>query len=125
MGVSIYYTAKRDRPLSAEEHVRIHCVVDNYAVEDQIDRYLASGQGPNWQSFFVYDSSDPSEPGVIFEGATGLPDNSEDAIRAGVQHWCAALSAIRRVVPDAEWRVYIEDCAIRWDQRKQHFDPWT
>jgi hypothetical protein len=125
MGTAIYYTAKRNMPLSADEHARIRRVVDDYAVEDRINAYLATGKGPNWQSFFVYDPNDPTEPEIIFEGATGLPNNSDEAIRMGVQHWCVALSEIRRVIPDAEWHVHIEDCAIRWDDKKQLFDPWT
>jgi hypothetical protein len=125
MGTSIYYTAKRDRPLSVKEQARIQSVVDSYSVENQIDRYIATEQGPNWQSFFVYDSSDPTEPGVVFEGATGLPDNSEESIRTGVQHWCAALSEIRHVIPDAKWHVHIEGHEISWDQKTQQFHPWT
>ena len=125
MGTSIYFIAKRKRRLSAEEQARIQRVISDYAVEDQIDRYVAAGQGPNWQSFFVYGPDDLTEPEVIFEGATGLPDNSDDAIRTGVEHWCAALSEIRRVIPDAEWRVHIDDCDIKWDHKRQQFDPWT
>jgi hypothetical protein len=127
VGVSIYYSAKRDRPLSAEEQARIQDIVDKYSVETQIDKYIASGEGPNWQSFCVYDSDpdDPTEPGVVFEGATGLPTNSDDAIRTGVEHWCMALSEIRRAVSDAEWSVHIEDCPIRWDHKRQQFAPWT
>jgi len=124
MGISIYYTVKRDTPLSAKEREDIKSVVDAYAVEDRIDQYLATGQGPNWQSFFIYDPSVPTEPGVVFEGATGLPDNSDDAYKMGVEHFRAALSKIRRVISNAQWLVHIDDCTIKWDEQKQQFDPY-
>jgi hypothetical protein len=124
VGVSIYYTAKRNWPLSAEERAGIKRVVDHYAVEDRIDTYCATGEGPNWQSFFVYDPGDPTEPDVVFEGATGLPNNNEEAFGIGVAHWCAALSKIRRLIAHAEWRVHIDDRTIKWDEKRQRFDPY-
>ena len=65
----------------------------------------------------------PAEPDVIFEGATGLPDNSEEALWTGLQHWCNALTEIRHALPDAEWHVHVDDHDIPWDPAAQAFDP--
>lgn len=49
----------------------------------------------------------PQKQIVIFEGATKLPDNSENAVWDGLQHWCSLLSEIRRIIPDADWQVNV------------------
>jgi hypothetical protein len=65
----------------------------------------------------------PTEPGVIFEGATKLPDTSEDDCWTGLQYWCSALSEIRRILSDAEWDVHVDDHQIAWDKEAGSFDP--
>ncbi|HEY4259500.1 MAG TPA: hypothetical protein VGM98_05055 [Schlesneria sp.] len=114
MSISIYYSARRAKPLTAAERAKISRIKAKYAVEAAIDEYDRTGEGYNWQSFFIYDPSDPTEPDVIFEGATGLPDNSEDAVWDGLQHWCKALTEIRRVLKDANWDVHVDDHEIVW-----------
>ena len=88
-----------------------------------IENYLQTGDGYNWESFCIYDPNDPTEPDVVFEGATKLPDNSEDAVWGGLQHWCAALTEIRRIIPDADWDVHVDDHEIQWDEAVGAFDP--
>jgi hypothetical protein len=123
MSISIYYTARRERPLTQNEEVSISGLLDAYSVEEKIKERERTRKGPNWSSFFVYDSASPSEPGVIFEGATQLPDNRAKNLWIGVQHWCALLTEIRRVLPDADWDVHIDDHDICWDNAHQEFDP--
>ena len=123
MSISIYYTAVRAHPLNENEAAQISTIVEQYSVDDQIEAREQSGEGPNWESFCIYDPADPSEPNNIFEGATKLPDNSEEAVWVGVQHWCQALSAIRNVLADAKWEVRIDDHIIPWDDASQGFDP--
>jgi hypothetical protein len=79
MSVSIYYTVRRDRPMTDAERQLIREAIDRHSVEDQIRERARTGAGPNWESFCIYDSTVPTEPDVIFEGATKLPDNSEEA----------------------------------------------
>ena len=105
------------------ERAKISVVERAYAVEDQLEEYLLSGSGLSWESFCVYESDDRTEPTVIFEGATKLPDNTEDAMWVGIQHWCSALTAIRRVLPDAKWEVHVDDHPIQWDDDSNAFDP--
>ena len=123
MSMSIYYTAKRETPLTSSERAKIEQLCDAFAVESEIKAYLRTGQGPNWESFCVYESAKGENPNVIFEGATGLPTNSQDHLWEGVQHWCGLLTEIRRTLPDAEWDVRVEDHEIHWDETNEAYDP--
>ena len=123
MSMSIYYEARRPTPLTASEREKVDAILREHAVEDQIEAHMQSGEGPNWESFCVYDPAEPTEPGVIFEGATALPDNSEEASWLGVLHWTSALTQIRRGLPDAAWDVRVEDHDIYWDAETQQYDP--
>jgi hypothetical protein len=123
MSSSIYYAARRPEALVSSEREAIKRLVAKYAIENEIERYTRSGVGPNWESFCIYEQPSFSEPGVVFEGATKLPDNSEQAIWRGAQHWCALLSEIRAAIPRASWRVHIEDHDIAWVEERSAFDP--
>ena len=122
MGISIYYSARRSTPLSSSEQKAIESVDERFSVDEAILRYCETGEGPNWESFCVYDPND-EEPDVIFAGATGLPDNSEEALWQGLQHWCSALTEIRRALKDTEWDVAVDDHEIAWDEETEMFDP--
>lgn len=121
MSVSVYYTAFRKADLSPEERRAVAAIKSKYSVNGRIEEYLKTGKGLNWESFIFYES--PLSPGAVLEGATSLPDNSEDATWIGVQHWCNALSELRRQIPDATWHVHVEDHDIPWDDLRQEYDP--
>ena len=126
MGISIYYSARRTEPMTSVEQAAISSLIAEYAIEEQLQDRDRTGEGPNWESFCVYQLDDPhfpAEPGVIFEGATGLPDNSEDNFWLGIQHWCALLSKIRRAVGSAVWSVHIDAHDVYWDEERQEYDP--
>jgi hypothetical protein len=125
VSTSIYYEARRSRPLDPSEQEAIARIEKAYAVEAQIERYASTGEGPNWESFCVYDPADPTGPDVVFEGATKLPDNSDDHTVTGVTHWCRALSEIRLVLADADWWVHIDDADVPWNEELQQWDPWA
>ncbi|AEV68230.1 hypothetical protein [Acetivibrio clariflavus] len=121
MSVSIYYTARRNKPLTKEEQQAIDSLIKEYSVEKEISEYLETGKGFNWEPFCVY-GPDPSEPDIIFEGSTRLPDNSKEAIWEGLQHWSLLLSAIRCVIPDAKWNVHVNDHELIWDEEYSEYD---
>lgn len=123
MSISIYYTARRATPLTDGERLAIAEIEAKFSVEDKIRQQESTGNGFNWESFCIYDPARPSESDVIFEGATRLPDNSEDAVWAGLKHWCRALTEIRRNISDAEWDVRVDDHEIPWDESAHEFDP--
>jgi len=121
MSISIYYAAVRKRGLTEPERAAVTAIKDRYSVNSQIEHYLQTGTGLNWESFILY--APPLSPGAIIEGATKLPDNSEDALWVGMQHWCKALSELRRLIPDAIWHVHVEDHHVQWDEEQQAYDP--
>jgi hypothetical protein len=121
MSVSIYYEAKRVPSLTPAEKAIVNAVIAKFSVDEAIEKYMETNEGLNWESFGFYE--EPFAPGVILCGSTALPDNAEDAVWIGLQHWCAALSEIRRLVKDAVWDVRVEDHKLHWDESKQAYDP--
>lgn len=119
MSISIYYTATRNVPLTPSERSAVDSLVAGSSVDDQI----ATGTGLNWESFCVYDPANPTTRDAVFEGATKLPDNSEDAVWFGLQHWCKLLTAVRHAITDSDWHVHVDDHDIPWDASACEFDP--
>jgi hypothetical protein len=123
MGISIYYSARRSRELSEAEQARIRRVVDAHSARGRIDEYEQAGIGWNGEGELClyrppFDSSD-----ILLEGATKLTDTTEDVFWDALQHWCRALSEIRRLLPDAAWEVHFDDHEIPWDEARQEYDP--
>lgn len=121
MSVSIYYEAKRATPLSPAEKQKVSELVEKFSVDKYIENYLETGEELNWESFSFYE--EPCDPGIILNGSTSLPDNTPEATWTGIQHWCAALTEIRRVLKNADWVVQVDDHEIGWNDSKQMFDP--
>ncbi|HEY8747177.1 MAG TPA: hypothetical protein VIM11_04335 [Tepidisphaeraceae bacterium] len=121
MGISIYYTAKRKHAMTESEQTAVIAIKAKYSVHELIEQYCRTRNGLNWEDFTLYDPT--LTVGAIIEGATGLPDNSEDALWIGAQHWCKALSELRRLIPDAAWDVHVEDHDIHWDEDRLAYDP--
>ena len=123
MGISIYYSACRDRPLTPDERLAIDVAVSRLPVETLLVECSVQEGECNGEAFCLYDTDEDTEPGVVFEGATKLPSNSDEVIWAAVQHWCRLLSEVRRVLPDADCRVHIDDHEITWNEELRAFDP--
>jgi hypothetical protein len=122
LSISIYYTARRAHGIAPPERVAIESLRAEFSVNDEIDDYMRTGHGLNWESFCVYSVGPRTEPGVVFEGATKLPDNTDDAIAMGVQHWAALLSRIRQALPGATWHVHVDDNDLVWDDDAGEYD---
>jgi hypothetical protein len=123
MSISIYYTARREQPLSPAEHAAVDGIRASYSIRGQVERYVQTRQGHNGENFRIYDRDNPTEAGIVFEGATKLPDNSEDALWELLQHWCKLLSEVRRAVLNAEWHVRVDGHDIPWDGEAREYDP--
>lgn len=67
MSVSLYYTAKRDYPISAQKQEACWKVAEHYIQDYPL--------GEMYEVFCVYDLDEGSEENVIFDGATKLPLN--------------------------------------------------
>lgn len=113
MGVSVYYSARRERPLTEQEADAIDAIV---LTNEAIGR-------PHYESFCVYDRSEPFEPNAIFEGATKLPRSTEEEFWNEILHRCRTLTLVRRLLRDAEWDVRIDDLIVYWNAERQEYDP--
>ena len=123
MSVSIYYQARRSKPLTRSESLLVKMIVQFFSVDSRIKKYLETGEGLNWESFCLYEK--PTAPDLVIEGATKLPDNTKDADVHGAEYWCAVLSFLRLAISDAEWTVTIEDHPIKWDETNRKYDQRT
>lgn len=126
MPISIYYQAQRKSPLSQAEVERVGAIAEKYSVDSKIEELLRTGVGLNWESFDFRTNVSLGglfKKGVVFEGATKIPDNTENATWEGVQHWCACLSELRCALPECVWRVTVEDHVIQWRASTNSYDP--
>jgi hypothetical protein len=121
LSIAIYYSVSRDTGLNELERAAIADVKEKFSVHRLIERYTEAGDGLNWEDLSFY--YPPLSPGLIIEGATNLPDNTENALWLGVQHWCEALSEVRRQISGGVWSVHVDDHEICWDEARQAYDP--
>ena len=105
MSVSLYYTARRDYPISVQEQEACRKVVEHY-----IENYPL---GNIYERFCVYDLDEAFEEDVIFDGATKLP------VHKGIKHfekvhdyWADCLQDIIYLLPGAKWYIHIDDTDV-------------
>ena len=123
MSVSVYYTARRPFELSKAEQTGIERVIDRYSVRGPDQQYHRTGVGWNGEDFCLYAPPFDS-PDVVLNGATKLPDSTEDVFWDAVQHWYQAVSEESAgLLPYAVWHVHVDDHEIQWDEGRQEFDP--
>ncbi|MBP3959552.1 hypothetical protein J8F10_30275 [Gemmata sp. G18] len=123
MGVSIYYEARRDHPLSTAERQAIADIDRRHALASGANETGEWVNAPYWESFCIYEPNEDTEPGVIFEGATKLPLTTEDEFWEAIQHWCRVLTLIRRVLAGATWSVDIDHRPVVWNGERNEYDP--
>lgn len=122
MSISIYYSADRDHALTPEEQRAIDACIAKYPPPAPKRRFFLF-KGEEWETFCVYDITPRTQASRIFQGATKLSGPGSAEIWEGVQHWCALLTEIRRVVPDAKWSVSVDDQQIVWDDEARMYRP--
>ena len=106
MSVSLYYTAKREHPMSGQEHT---------ACKETVERYIAEYPlGDIYEGFCVYDlDKEAQDEGVIFDGATKLPlDEGESHFKEVLDYWADCLQEIINLLSGAEWNIHIDDADI-------------
>ncbi len=105
MSVSLYYTAKREYPITKQEQEACLKTAEHY-----IDEYSL---GDMYEGFCIYDNDEASEQNVIFEGATKLPlDEGEEHFGEVLDYWADCLQEIIEILPDAQWDIHIDDADI-------------
>lgn len=105
MSTSLYYTAKRDAPISPRERDACRRVAEHSIAEYPL--------GDMYEPFCVYDPDAPSEKDVIFEGATKLPTHKGTGHFAKVyDYWGDCLQEIINLLPGARWHIHIDDTDV-------------
>ena len=108
MGVSVYYTCRRNYILTDSEGQEITAIIDKYN--------LGFKMKDIGETFCVYDY-ERDEPTVIFAGSTKLPfsDDFEDTLHA-LFYWLTCLTDIRRSISNGDWHVHLDDTDAIWDE---------
>ena len=109
MSVSLYYRARRTAPPSEAEAAAVERIAaahqESFPYEDEESLYLYED---------LYEGGG-SEPGEILAGSTKLP-LEEDRMMPVIVHVLDSLTELRRALPGADWRVYMDDLDIPWDE---------
>jgi hypothetical protein len=110
MGISIYYDAERNYPLTDEENADIEEIVEKY--NNEKDKKFRNGE-----DFYIYEY-DTEEPETIFSGATKLAMSSINPMITAkcCIYWVKCLTEIRSVIEDAEWYAGMDDTELEWDE---------
>ncbi|MFE3189900.1 hypothetical protein ACFXHA_12895 [Nocardia sp. NPDC059240] len=107
MGMAMYFSATRERPLEVGEIAEI---------DRGLEAIAEKGKEP-----YSIDDDGAREPGTIFSRWLQLPKTA--AAWDAIHRWSVLLTHIRRHVPDAEWLVTVDDHEIVWDEQLRAFDP--
>lgn len=113
MSMGIYYKARRDRALSAEEENRIGEISEKYWAEyPRKDMY----EGPG-----TFTADD--EEGEVYSGVLRVPIEFIDddlqgmnAMKEFLDYWLKWLTDVTRVILGAEWEVQFEDVPLIWEE---------
>jgi len=105
MSVSLYYTAKREQPISKQEQEACQKVVERYIAEYSL--------GDMYEGFCVYDLDRPLETDVIFDGSTKLPlDEGEEHLMKVLDYWADCLQEIINILLGAQWHIHVDDTDV-------------
>lgn len=102
MSCSLYYTAKRNMPLTYTENRTINNIVEKYNSE-----YPFSEKA---EDFCVYNTT---KNGVIFSGSTKLPYIDDFELSFEIcEYWLECLTEITKVLHDCQWNVSLDDVSL-------------
>ncbi|MEU1473515.1 hypothetical protein ABZ434_35555 [Streptomyces sp. NPDC005761] len=112
MSVSLYYHARRATPLTEAESRSVECVVA---------AHMASFPYEEEESLYLYEAS-ASEPQEIVDGSTKMPFEP-GRLMPVIAHVLDSVTELRRALPDAEWRVHMDDLDVPWDETEGYTLP--
>ncbi len=103
MSISLYYTAKREYPITAQEQEACRKAAEQYIADYPL--------GEMYEPFCIYDLDTGED--IIFQGATKLPIDGGEAHFAEVHdYWSDCLQEIIGLLPDAQWHIHIDDVDV-------------
>lgn len=112
MSVSLYYSARRATSLTEAEAA---------AVERVAAARTASFPFPDEEALCLYDDGG-REGDALLAGATKLPLDPGRVLPA-LTHHLESVTLLRRALPDAAWRVHLDDLDASWDARDGYGFP--
>jgi hypothetical protein len=148
MGLTLYYTAERDTPLTDAERAEVTRLVAAYPLDKCADPRPPAGQDDLVVARYTEDlAGEPAtdadedadeddeedlgealefyppaadQPQVILHGSVQPPSDPQKFVNA-VNYWCELLAKIRIAVPGAQWVVSLDDNQISWNETQQRY----
>ncbi|MFF3731333.1 hypothetical protein ACFYXM_13690 [Streptomyces sp. NPDC002476] len=112
MSVSVYYSARRQEPLTGPETAAVGRVVAartaSFPYDDEEDLYLYDLGG--------------DEDDEILAGSTKLPIEPDRWLPV-LTHVLDSVTELRRAVGGAEWHVHMDDVDVPWDENEGYALP--
>ncbi|MEU2680488.1 hypothetical protein ABZ638_26750 [Streptomyces sp. NPDC007107] len=112
MSVSLYYSATRAMPLTDTERA---------AVERIVAAHMESFPYEDEESLHLYDSDD-TRPDEVVAGSTKMPFDPARVLVV-LDHVLGSVSELRGALPEAEWRVHLDDLDVPWDETEGYAFP--
>ncbi len=144
MGLTLYYTAEREVPLTYAERAEVDRLVAAYPPDKCADprppvgkddlvvaRYTEDlavsdpaaeqedDEGDLGEAFEPY-SQAPDQPQMVLGGSVRPPSDPQKFVNA-VNYWCELLAKVRVAVPGARWVVTLDDSQISWSETRQRY----
>lgn len=111
MSVSLYYSISQKTPFSAEERHALDSVMD--------EAYSAATVELETLGFW----GDTSGPQTELQGSSKLIVDDPIEIMEWVAYLLNTLTQMRRLLPDADWQVHIDDLDVPWDDAEGYTLP--
>lgn len=106
MAFALYYTAKREQPLTEQERAMSKEISEKYCAEYPFKRKV--------EDFGIYE--EPKEQvGIIFSGSTKLPGNGPKILYEVANYWLKCLTDITHLLTNAVWEVTFDDVDLIYD----------
>ncbi|MFG2536545.1 hypothetical protein ACGFU4_14940 [Streptomyces sp. NPDC048511] len=112
MSVSLYYSATRTMPLTDAERA---------AVERIVAAHMGSFPYEDEESLHLY-ASDDSRPDEVVAGSTKMPFDPGRVLGV-LDRVLGSVSELRRALPEAQWRVHMDDLDVPWDETEGYAFP--
>ena len=105
MSFSLYYTAKREYPLTAQEQVAAQEITERYCAQYPFRRKAAD--------FGIYDRKEQGD--IIFSGATKLPGGRLQTLYDAANYWMKCLTELTGLLEGAVWSATFDDVDLIFD----------
>lgn len=110
MSVSIYYTAKRDHPLTDAENRAVLAIVDRYCREYPFEE--------KYEDFCLY-KAPFGEADTVLDGSTAVPAGNDEVYEI-ILYWLECLTDITNSLEGCAWSANLDDVDLIWDGDSWH-----